>query len=86
MIPTYDIKAFHWNPKTRTFSQDAWNLEWMDEEYHITAFPNGKNPFYIKNYKTGESRLFSLIDENTSVWYFKNEEEDIVCEIYIVPF
>ncbi len=86
MIPTYSIRAFHWNPKTRSFSQDAWNLEWMDEEYHITAFPNMKEPFVIKNYDTGSERLFIFLKEEMGEWIFVNAEDNITCVICVEPF
>ncbi len=84
--PVYDLKAFHWNPKTRTFVQDAWNLEWMDEEYCIKAFPNMKEPFYIKNYKTGQQRLFTFVKDNYDEWFFEHAEDNIRCVICIEPF
>jgi hypothetical protein len=83
---TYDIRAFHWDNKTRTFSQDAWNLEWMDDECDPRAFPNMKEPFYIKNFKTGESRLFTFSGEKYGDWIFWNALDNITCMIGVDPF
>ena len=86
-IPTYDIRAFDWDAKYRVFTQEAWNLEWMDEEFHVSVFPNQKGPFYIKNYKTGEQRLFTYTGgEERGVWGFENEEDNILCLITVEPF
>ena len=84
--PIYDIRAFAWNKKSRSFSQDAWNLEWMDDDRHMSAFPNMKDPFYIRNYGTGEQKLFTYVEKSGIEWIFKNEEEDITCYIGIAPF
>ena len=83
---TYDIRGFVWNAKTRTFSQDAWNLEWVDDEWDVRAFPNMKEPFYIKNYTTGEQRLFTFANEVSGGWVFENAEDNISCIIWIEPF
>jgi len=82
----YDIRAFAWNSKTRTFSQDAWNLEWMDHEWDVRAFPNMKNPFYIKNYATGNVRQFVFVMEEAGNWIFESEEDNITCIIGAYPF
>ena len=84
--PTYDIRAFQWNAKTRTFHQDAWNLEWMDDDHQMAAFPNMKKPFYIKNFKTDMQRLFAFIEELNGCWYFIDEDNDIYCTITVDPF
>ena len=84
--PIYDIRAFAWDKKTRSFSQDAWNLEWMDDDHHMSAFPNMKDPFYIENYYSGEKRLFTYLDKKNDEWIFENEEENIMCYIGIAPF
>lgn len=86
VTPTYDIRAFEWNPKTRTFYQDAWNLEWMDDDHQITTFPNMKKPFYIKNPYTGKQRLFVFIEELNGCWHFVDEDNDIYCTITVDPF
>lgn len=85
----YDIKSFAWNAKTRTFSQDAWNLELIDandENWGIVVFPGGKEPFYIKNYKTGEQRLFTFSNEVSGGWVFENTEDNLTCIVWVDPF
>lgn len=82
----YDIKGFHWNAKTRTFSQDAWNLEWMDDEYNTKAFPSMKEPFFIRNYATGEQREFTFVEELYGDWVFMNAEDNITCAVSVQPF
>ena len=82
----YDIRAFHWDARSRTFSQDAWNLEWMDDECDPRAFPNMKEPFYIRNYKTEEQRLFTFVEESHGDWLFENAEDNITCVITVTPF
>ena len=85
--PIYGIKAFNWSSKTRVFSQEAWNLNWMDDEEVIRAFPNMKDPFYIKNYQTGEQRLFRFVEIlDCGDWLFENEEDNITCIITVLPF
>jgi hypothetical protein len=82
----YDIRAFQWNSKTRTFSQDAWNLEWMDDEGDVRAFPSMKEPFIIKNFRTGDKREFVFTVEWSGNWIFWNAEDNITCVIGIDPF
>tara|TARA_R110000868_G_scaffold147485_5_gene368998 strand:+ start:284 stop:550 length:267 start_codon:yes stop_codon:yes gene_type:complete len=86
VIPIYDIKAFTWNGKTRRFAQDAWNLEWINDEQQVVAFPNMKNPFYIKNYMTGTQILFTFVDELYGDWHFISEDKDTYCVITAYPF
>lgn len=86
MTHTYDVRAFYWNAKTRTFAQDAWNLEWVDDEYAPRAFPDTKESFYIKNYATGNQRLFTFVERDGVDWVFKSEDDDITCLIGVTPF
>lgn len=86
VLPTYDILSFTWSSKTRCFAQDAWNLEWTDEDYNTTVFPNMMEPFYIKNYVTGEQRLFTFVEDLSGDWIFINEEDNITCIITVLPF
>lgn len=83
---TYDIRAFHWDARSRTFSQDAWNLEWLDDECDPKAFPSMKEPFLIRNFKTGEQRQFIFVEESHGDWLFENAEDNIVCIITVDPF
>jgi hypothetical protein len=86
VTPTYDIRAFQWNQMTRTFYQDAWHLEWMDDDHQMAAFPNMKNPFYIKNTQTEKRRLFVFVEELNGCWHFVDEESDTYCSITVDPF
>ena len=60
----YDITQFHWNIEQNTFYADAWDLVAFlpDGSFHHEAFPNGKEQFFIRNYKTEGFRRFRFVD------------------------
>jgi hypothetical protein len=82
----YDVRAFAWNSKTRTFSQDAWNLEWIDIDGDPRAFPSMREPFTLKNFETGNERDFIFKEEKDGGLVFENTEDNITCIIWIYPF
>jgi hypothetical protein len=71
----YDIKQFYWNKAENTFFGDAQNLvaELTDGTFHPEAFPNGKEKFIIKNFRTDNFRVFKFVDEVTEPAYFPFE-------------
>jgi hypothetical protein len=62
---TYDINQFYWNKEHNTFYADAWDLVAIlpDGSIHPEAFPNEKQQFFIRNYKTEGFRRFTFVDE-----------------------
>ena len=101
VIYEYDIRQFVWNKELNTFFADGWNLCAFlpDNSMHPEAFPNGKKQFYIKNYKTGNSRRFRFtgVAENAHLIEMGNgdviqleetvwkfkSEDGILCEICV---
>ena len=91
---TYDIRQFNWAKEVNTFFADAWDLvAWMEDGLtHPEAFPNMREQFYIKNYKTGNERRFRFVKEyidapdnepwSETFWQFKSED-GIICSICV---
>lgn len=91
----YDINDFRWSKENNSFYAEAPDLYSLGD--HKSAFPNGKNKFYIKNFKTSGFRSFVFQEENISyitlnqeedytieetIWTYKSED-GISCQIYI---
>jgi hypothetical protein len=91
----YDINDFRWSKENNSFYAEAPDLYSLGD--HKSAFPSGKNKFYIKNFKTNGFRSFVFQEESTSyitlnqeedyiveetIWIYKSED-GISCQIYI---
>ena len=61
----YNIQDFTWNKEKNTLYGTAWDLI-PNEPYKGTdPFPNGKEQFTIRNYKTYGFRRFRFVEERT---------------------
>ena len=90
----YDIKSFNWDKDENTFFALGSQLFTHNPNgsMHTEPFPGGKRKFIIKNYDTGNHRVFvfdsertlDLIDFDSEVklteWLFKSED-GIMCAI-----
>lgn len=78
-MPTvyYDIRDFTWIKDTNTFFGDGYDLYNAEGDYRST-FPNGRDQFVIKNYKTENFRRFAFQKEKTDPFgtYRVFESED----------
>jgi hypothetical protein len=94
----YDINDFRWSKENNSFYAEALDLYSLgDHSSDSSAFPNGKNKFYIKNFKTNDFRSFIFQEESIAyitlnqeedyiveetIWIYKSED-GIFCQIYI---
>ncbi len=80
----YDIRDFLWVESDKTFYGDGWDL-FDAEGTHKQALPNGKQPFVIKNYKTGNFCRFTFqsetIDAFGTYYVFTSEDDEYRCII-----
>lgn len=79
----YNVLNFTWDSKRRTFCAYGYSLNPVNNIYDET-FPNAKDPFWIKNFKTGNTRLFSYIGSDRYHWIFSSEC-GILCKIIVDP-
>ena len=82
---------FTYSKINNTFYALAWELCVNEGESNYDFFPSNKNPFYIKNTKTGEKRMFKFVKEvsyedpvigNHGEYYFESPD-GIKCNIVI---
>ena len=91
----YNIDDFRWSKENNSFYAEAPDLYSLGD--HKSAFPNGKNKFYIKNFKSNGFRSFVFQEESIAymtlnqeedyiveetIWIYKSED-GIFCQIYI---
>jgi len=67
----YDINDFRWSKADNSFYGEANYLYSLGD--HSSAFPNGKNKFYIKNFKTNDFRRFEF--EKEIVVYYESPDK-----------
>lgn len=79
----YNILNFSWDAKRRTFYGYGYSLDPTNNIYD-ESFPSGKEPFWIKNFKTGNTRLFSYIGSDKYHWIFASDC-GILCKIVVDP-
>jgi len=66
MTYEYNIQDFTWNKEKNTLYGTAWDLI-PNEPYEGTdPFPNGKEQFTIRNYKTYGFRRFRFVEERVT--------------------
>lgn len=77
----YNIRDFSWSKQDRTFFGHLYSLVPVDDIYD-DDLSNQKDPFWIKNFETGNSRLFTYVGEDDCYWIFVSEC-GILCKIVI---
>lgn len=84
--PTYSIDSFYWNSVNFTFYPKQ-SLYIINKDAKVDYFVDGRNPFTIKNKRTGNYHQFLLTDvisetlNDYSILIFTSKNGQYKCEV-----